>query len=92
MGPNPIKLVPTAGSINWSYGIPLCCLPSGTAPDVGGNIPDETQVVSIAIYEQVEMLNFQAAEQLSTGLLVFSFLVLVMVYSINRQWGRGLKA
>ncbi len=59
---------------------------------VGGNIPDETQVVSIAIYEQVEMLNFQAAEQLSTGLLVFSFLVLVMVYSINRQWGRGLKA
>jgi molybdate transport system permease protein len=59
---------------------------------VGGNIPGETQVVSIAIYEQVEMLNFQSAEKLSAGLLVFSFIVLLLVYGINRQWGRGLKA
>ena len=59
---------------------------------VGGNIPGETQVVSIAIYEQVEILNFQAAEKLSMGLLIFSFAVLVLVYSINRQWGKGLKA
>ncbi len=59
---------------------------------VGGNIPGETQVVSIAIYEQVEMLNYQSAEKLSAGLLVFSFLILLLVYSINRQWGRGLKA
>jgi molybdate transport system permease protein len=59
---------------------------------VGGNIPGETQVVSIAIYEQVEILNFQAAEKLSMGLLIFSFVVLVLVYSVNRQWGKGLKA
>ena len=56
---------------------------------VGGNIPGETQVVSIAVYEQVEMMNYKSAEQLSIGLLVFSFVVLVLVYAINRKWGKG---
>jgi len=47
---------------------------------VGGNIPGETQVLSIAIYERVEILDYAAAHTLSAGLLVFSFLVLFMVY------------
>lgn len=59
---------------------------------VGGNIPSETQVVSIAIYEQVEMLNFEAAHKLSAGLLVFSFVVLFIVYAINRNWNTGMRA
>lgn len=52
---------------------------------VGGNIPGETQVVSIAIYELVESLEFEAAHMLSLGLLIFSFLVLVLVYAFNSQ-------
>ena len=53
---------------------------------VGGNIPGETQVVSIAIYENVESLNYDAAHKLSLMLLAFSFIVLFVVYSANRQW------
>jgi len=56
---------------------------------VGGNIPGETQVVSIAIYELVEVLNYEAAHILSAGLLVFSFVVLFLVYGINRRWHSG---
>lgn len=58
---------------------------------VGGNIPGETQVVSIAIYEQVELLNYGAAHALSAGLLLFSFLVLILVYGVNRRWHIELK-
>ena len=47
---------------------------------VGGNIPGETQVISIAIYEHVESLEYGAAHQLSLMLIVFSFLVLLVVY------------
>ena len=48
---------------------------------VGGNIPGETQVVSIAIYEMVESLEYDNAHLLSLGLVLFSFLVLLLVYS-----------
>lgn len=51
---------------------------------IGGNIPGETQVVSIAIYDHVEGLNYGAANQLSLWLLAFSLLVLLVVYSLNR--------
>jgi molybdate transport system permease protein len=54
---------------------------------VGGNIPGETRVISIAIYEHVETLNYGEAHALSAGLLVFAFVVLLFVYS-NRQGGR----
>ena len=53
---------------------------------VGGNIPGETRVVSIAIFEHVETLNYPAAHALSAALLVFCFLVLVTVYAINRRF------
>ncbi len=52
---------------------------------VGGNIPGRTRVVSIAIYEHVETLNFAAAHWLSAGLLAFSFIVLALVYALNRH-------
>lgn len=54
---------------------------------VGGNIPGETRVISIAIYEHVETLNYGEAHTLSAGLLIFAFAVLMFVYS-NRQGGR----
>jgi molybdate transport system permease protein len=52
---------------------------------VGGNIPGETRVISIAIYESVESLNYPEAHILSAGLLVFSFLVLLTVYLLNQR-------
>jgi molybdate transport system permease protein len=54
---------------------------------VGGNIPGETRVLSIAIYEHVETLNYAEAHRLSAGLLGFSFAVLLLVYS-NRRGAR----
>ncbi len=53
---------------------------------VGGNIPGETRVVAIAVFEHVETLNYEAAHLLSGGLLAFSFLVLVVVYTVNRHF------
>ena len=51
---------------------------------VGGNIPGETRVISIAIYEHVETLNYADAHILSAGLIAFAFAVLLLVYSIRR--------
>ncbi len=53
---------------------------------VGGNIPGETKVISIAIYEHVETLNYAAAHWLSGGMLVFSFAVLLLVFALNRRF------
>ena len=52
---------------------------------VGGNIPGSTKVISIAIYEHVETLDYAQAHALSAGLLVFSFVVLLSVYILNRR-------
>ncbi|WP_455212478.1 molybdate ABC transporter permease subunit [Kaarinaea lacus] len=59
---------------------------------VGGNIPGQTQVVSIAIYEHVETLDYVAAHALSAGLVAFSFVVLFFVYGVNRRWHYGLQS
>lgn len=52
---------------------------------IGGNIPGETQVVSIAIYDHVEGLDYSRAHVLSGGLLLLSFVLLLAVYGFNRQ-------
>lgn len=53
---------------------------------VGGNIPGVTRVVSIEIFEDVETLNYGEAHTLAAGLLIFSFLVLLAVYIVNRRF------
>lgn len=53
---------------------------------VGGNISGRTKVISIAIYEHVETINYADAHILSGGLLIFSFLVLLFVYVMNRRY------
>lgn len=53
---------------------------------VGGNIPGETRVIAIDIYDQVESLNYAAAHRLSAVLLVFAFAVLLTLFIINRRW------
>ncbi len=52
---------------------------------VGGNIPGVTNVLSIAIYDHVEVLEYSQAHFLSAVLLVVSFLMLTIVYTINRR-------
>ncbi len=52
---------------------------------VGGNIPGETQVLSIALYELVETLEYQRAHYLSAALVAFSFVVLLLVYGLNSR-------
>ena len=53
---------------------------------IGGNIPGETQVLSIAIYDHVEALEYGQAHWLAGGLLLLSFLLLMMVYIFNRRF------
>jgi molybdate transport system permease protein len=55
---------------------------------IGGNIPGETQVLSIAIYEHVEALDYARAHLLSGLLLVLSFVMLLMLYAVNRRFAR----
>jgi molybdate transport system permease protein len=52
---------------------------------VGGNIPGRTRLVSIAIYDHVESLNYARAHALAALLLAASLLMLVPVYAINRR-------
>ncbi len=53
---------------------------------IGGNIPGETRVLSIALFDHVESLQYQNAHILAGGLMIFSFLLLSVVYSLNRKW------
>ncbi|MFT5483078.1 MAG: molybdate transport system permease protein [Halieaceae bacterium] len=52
---------------------------------IGGNIPNETQVLSIRLYDQVESLQYSQAHSLAAGLLVFSFLLLYLIYRGDKQ-------
>ena len=55
---------------------------------VGGNIPGETRVVSIAIYDHVESLDYASAHQMSIILVMFAFLVLLSMFLANRRLER----
>ena len=52
---------------------------------IGGNIPNETQVISIAIFEQVESLQYEQAHLLSGILLAISFVMLAIIYASRKQ-------
>ena len=52
---------------------------------IGGNIPDETRVVSVQVYDHVESLEYAQAHSLSALLLVFSFVVLLTLYWSQRK-------
>lgn len=52
---------------------------------VGGNIPGKTKVISIAIYEKVEELDFNSANHYSIILLIFSFVVLFLIQMMNNK-------
>jgi molybdate transport system permease protein len=50
---------------------------------IGGNIPDQTRVVSVQIYDHVEALEYAKAHWLAAGMVAFSFLVLLALYTFN---------
>lgn len=52
---------------------------------IGGNIPEETRVASIAIYGEVESMNYQAANFYSLILVTVSFVILLSLYVLNRK-------
>jgi molybdate transport system permease protein len=51
---------------------------------IGGNIPGQTRVLSVAIYGHLEALEFAAAHRLAAGLVAFAMVVLVTLYVLNR--------
>ena len=52
---------------------------------VGGNIPEKTRVVSVQIYDHVEALEYTQAHWLSGGMMLFSFLILIGLYTFNTK-------
>jgi molybdate transport system permease protein len=50
---------------------------------IGGNIPEKTRVVSVQIYDHVEALDYGQAHWLAGGMLLFSFVVLLALYTFN---------
>ena len=53
---------------------------------IGGNLPGQTRVASVAIYDEVELLHYGAANAYALLLLVISFGILLTVYAINKRW------
>ena len=56
---------------------------------IGGNIPDRTRVVSVQIYDHVEALEYAQAHWLAGGMLAFSFIVLLALYTLYPQAMKG---
>jgi molybdate transport system permease protein len=52
---------------------------------IGGNIPGVTKVASIAIYNEVEALNYSGANQYALVLFAITFVILLVVYSVNNR-------
>ncbi len=56
---------------------------------VGGNLPGVSRTISISIYDEVQALNYQAANQTSLAMLLFSFLVLSLTYAFQRRFAQA---
>lgn len=53
---------------------------------IGGNIPGKTRVASLAVYDEVQALNFNMANKYALFLFLFSFAVLLFIYIVNREY------
>jgi molybdate transport system permease protein len=54
---------------------------------IGGNIPGKTQVLSVKIFDYVENTNYTQAHWLAGGMVFFSFIVLLLLYSRRKRAG-----
>ncbi len=55
---------------------------------IGGNIPDQTKVLSVAVYDYVESLQWTQAHILAAGMLVFSFVVILSMTILEKRIAR----
>ncbi len=53
---------------------------------IGGSIPGKTRVASLAVYDEVQALNFGMANKYAMFLFIFSFIILLFIYSVNRDY------
>jgi len=58
---------------------------------IGGKIPGVTRVASLAVYDEVETLNFAAAHFYAGVLFAISFIFLLLLFLVNRRFYRGLQ-
>ncbi|WP_162342413.1 molybdate ABC transporter permease subunit [Cyclobacterium salsum] len=86
MLPNMKSALLTAGVLSFAHTVGEF----GVVLMVGGNIPDETRVIAVAIYNEVEAMNYGQANTYSLILIGFSFLVLLITYWLNRDKSRVL--
>jgi molybdate transport system permease protein len=77
--PNMVPSVITAIAMTFAH----CIGEFGVVIMVGGNMPGETRVASIAIYDEVQSLNYETANRYSFVLFIVSMLILTLIYSIN---------
>ncbi|HXB95022.1 MAG TPA: molybdate ABC transporter permease subunit [Puia sp.] len=61
----------------------------GVVMMIGGSIPGRTRVASVAIYDEVQSLNYPMANRYAAVLLLFSFTILLIVYSINHRFSQS---
>jgi molybdate transport system permease protein len=61
----------------------------GVVMMIGGGIPGQTRVASVALYDEVQSMNNGAANRYALVLLAFSFIILLLVYAINQQTGKS---
>jgi molybdate transport system permease protein len=52
---------------------------------IGGNIPGQTKVIAIALYDHVERLQWQEAHVIALGMVIFAFVVIAVTLSIDRR-------
>lgn len=78
--PNMIPSIITAVAMTFAH----CIGEFGVIIMVGGNIPGETRVASIAIYDEVQSMNYQTANQYSLVLFLISLVILTVIFSIKR--------
>ncbi|WP_114748719.1 molybdate ABC transporter permease subunit [Pleomorphovibrio marinus] len=84
--PNMTGSLLTAGILTFAHTIGEF----GVVLMIGGNIPGVTQVISISIYDEVEAMNYGLANHYSLILLVFSFLILCLVYLFNYRQRKAI--
>lgn len=78
--PNMIPSIITAVAMTFAH----CIGEFGVIIMVGGNIPGETRMASIAIYDEVQAMNYQTANQYSLVLFLISLVILTVIFSIKR--------
>ena len=79
--PNMIPSIITAVAMTFAH----CIGEFGVIIMVGGNIPGETRMASIAIYDEVQAMNYQTANQYSLVLFLISLVILTVIFSINKR-------